>query len=89
VNTNRVSGGAADGTPTCPTCPHLVHDKEYPDWGWCYHPQNRVHAKGWPGGFTPSQSPSGSCDLHPNATATDAHTATDSQTTERPGQEEQ
>jgi hypothetical protein len=52
-------------TPTCPTCPFLLHDRLYSGWGWCSAPQNRVHTDHWPEGFTPSQSPSGTCNLHP------------------------
>lgn len=62
---NRISGGAPNGMPTCPSCPYLRHDKKHPGWGWCDHPDNRVQDKGWVNGFTPSQSPTGSCELHP------------------------
>jgi hypothetical protein len=68
-STERISGGASSGTPTCSTCPHLDKDKSNPGWGWCNAPQNRVMDKGWVNGFTPSQSPSGSCELHPERTA--------------------
>lgn len=61
----RVSIGAPSGTPRCPSCEHLTADQKYPGWGWCSHPQNRVYGVGWPNGFTPSQSPTGSCALHP------------------------
>ena len=61
----RISGGAVDGTPVCPTCHYLLPDKNYPGWGWCGNAQNRVFVIDWPNGFTPSQSPDGSCELHP------------------------
>jgi hypothetical protein len=71
-DTGRISGGATAGTPTCPSCPHLLKDKRHPGWGWCDAPQNRamnrVTDKGWVNGFMPSQSPSGSCNLHPERT---------------------
>lgn len=65
ADTERISGGAPSGMPTCPTCPHLAKDKGHPGWGWCTELQNRVVTDGWVNGFTPSQSPSGSCNLHP------------------------
>jgi hypothetical protein len=71
ADTERISGGASAGTPTCPSCPHLLKDKAHPGWGWCGAPQNRVNAPGWVNGFTPSQSPSGSCNLHPQRAAHD------------------
>jgi hypothetical protein len=63
--TDRISGGAATYTPTCPSCPYLNRDARHPGWGWCNAPQNRVFTEGWPNGFTPSQSPTGTCNLHP------------------------
>lgn len=69
VDTERISGGAPAGTPTCPNCPHLLKDKKYPGWGWCNAQENRVMDKGWVNGFAPSQSPSGSCNLHPERTS--------------------
>ena len=68
----RVSGGAGPGVPTCPTCPFLLKDKQYPGWGWCQHSKNIVHGEGWTNGFTPSQSPDGSCELHPERAAAEA-----------------
>lgn len=65
MSTDRISGGRQSHSESCPTCPHLKHDAAYPGWGWCSRPENRVYAEGWPLGFTPSQSPSGSCNLHP------------------------
>ena len=62
---NRISGGATAGTPMCPSCPHLRRDHKFNGWGWCGHSDNRVYSNAWPDGFTPSQSPTGSCDLHP------------------------
>lgn len=74
---SRISGGASDSTPKCQTCPHRLADNEYPGWGWCGHPQNRVYADGWVRGFPPSQSPSGTCELHPDRAA--IKTATEGQ----------
>lgn len=65
TSSSRISGGAPNGTPMCPTCPFQKGDGKYPGWGWCTHPRNRVYSEGWPNGFTPSQSPSGSCEFHP------------------------
>lgn len=61
---DRISGGSR-GVPLCPSCAHLIADKAHPGWGWCGHPSNRVEDPGWVNGFTPSQSPTGSCGLHP------------------------
>jgi hypothetical protein len=63
--TERISGGAGSGYPQCQTCVHRTPDSKHPGWGWCCHPSNRVYADGWPQGFTPSQSPDGTCLLHP------------------------
>ena len=68
---DRISGGAASGTPTCPTCIHRTSNPSNAAWGWCTHPSNRVFAEGWPQGFTPSQSPDGTCTLHPARKAGD------------------
>jgi hypothetical protein len=73
ANTGRISMGAGNSTPQCSTCAHRAPDAQYPGWGWCAHPSNRVFVEGWPLGFTPSQSPSGTCRLHP-AIATTAAT---------------
>lgn len=69
ADNDRISGGALRGTPTCPTCPHLNKDDKHTGWGWCAAPQNRVFSASWPQGFTPSQSPSGTCNLHPERAA--------------------
>lgn len=69
MTTERISGGASINTPACPTCPHLAHDKAHPGWGWCNAPANRVFSEGWVNGFTPSQSPTGTCNLHPKRIA--------------------
>lgn len=69
AKTDRISGGAGDSTPKCPSCPFVKPDQKHPGWGWCDHPRNRVYDGGWPNGFTPSQSPSGSCELHPERAA--------------------
>lgn len=66
---DRISGGANSSMPACPTCAHRVADAAHPGWSWCGHPSNRVYADGWPNGFTPSQSPSGTCSLHPERVA--------------------
>jgi hypothetical protein len=60
----RISMGANHHTPCCPTCVHRTANGSG-GWSWCSHPSNRVYAEGWPQGFTPSQSPSGTCLLHP------------------------
>lgn len=72
TDTGRISMGAVASTPQCPTCTFRAPDSKHPGWGWCSHPSNRVFAKGWPLGFTPSQSPSGTCRLHPAIAATAA-----------------
>ena len=66
---NRISNGAPAHWPMCGTCPHMKQDAQYPGWGWCQHPKNMVPHVGREVGFTPSQSPSGSCELHPQRAA--------------------
>ena len=70
TDTGRISMGAGNSTPQCSTCTFRAPDPKYPGWGWCGHPSNRVFVEGWPLGFTPSQSPSGTCRLHPDLAAT-------------------
>lgn len=65
LKSNRISGGAPAHWPMCGTCPSMKHDAQYPGWGWCQHPNNIVPHQGRTVGFTPSQSPTGTCDLHP------------------------
>lgn len=65
MSTDRISGGRPSHNESCPTCPNLQRDSGHPGWGWCTAPENRVYSAAWPQGFTPSQSPSGSCNLHP------------------------
>jgi len=76
-NTDRIRGVAPSGAPTCQTCPHLLHDKKHTGWGWCDAPQNRVVSPGWSHGFTPSQSPTGTCKLHPALATPEQPTATE------------
>lgn len=64
---NRISMGAGHSTPRCPSCPSFQSSAT--GWGWCQDSRNRVFSDGWPLGFTPSMSPSGTCDLHPERVA--------------------
>ena len=72
LKSKRVSSGALAHWPTCGTCPSLKPDLQYPGWGWCGHPNNIV-PHGGRAGFTPSQSPTGSCELHPARAIEAAH----------------
>lgn len=65
---NRISMGANQSTPCCPTCAHRIPNGAG-GWSHCGHPSNRIYTDGWPNGFTPSMSPSGTCELHPRRSA--------------------